>query len=582
MIAFTFEGKIKMLRFPNPGSDIPTFIRIFQILFSYLNEKKNFSLDDMSLTLTKMNLASSSGYMGEQALKLSTRKDRSRDPLYNQSKMYAELFRVLGWIQSSEEKKLNFNFTYLGEHMAVAKNNPLPLFQECLLGINYPNEIIDIKSNNQIRPFALILKSMIQLDGLLSRDELIIGPLSLDNEENFSSMIEKIRKIRINKNRDLVLQEELDKLSKNLGIKINTLRNYTRFPIAALKYSGWVSSEQSNLYKKNRTILKLTEEGRKRTEWINNAVELGMDFIQKEAQQDTLNKVIRVSFFRMLERSDFDITQVKDELRDDFDYVCNKFNNRELLFSPYQTLKKSKVDVAFERYLSEDITKTYETSNLLNSTLTSEEVPINKSKLKYTLKLHDSDNNINEQEEVVKKILEFRESYGDNDEIVLEKLIQEYRKADKSTFYPLVASIFRTLGFNCENPRHGINYQRWDAIIIHPQYSIPIEIKSPSEEEFISVKAVRQALENKIVLLSRKSYTTDFDTTSLAVGFYAPNDRSDVIRLIDDIHTSFGIRIGIFDISTLFRLVLQKVLYGKTIDMEQLRMLGGIIDVKDI
>lgn len=571
-----------MLRFPNPGSDIPTFIRIFQILFSYLNKKKSFSLDDMSVTLTKTNLASSSGYMGEQALKLSTRKDRSRDPLYNQSKMYAELFRVLGWIQSCEEKKLEFNFTYLGEHMAAAKNNPLPLFQECLLGISYPNEIIDNKSNNRIRPFAVILKSMIQLEDLISRDELIIGPLSLDdNEDNFRLMIEKIKKIRITENNDFALRNELEQLSKNLGIQINTLKNYTRFPIAALKYSGWVDVEQNNLYKKNRTILRLTEEGRKRAEWLNNVVELGMDLIQRETQ-NSLNKVIRVSFFRMLERSDFDITQTKHELRDDFNYVYNKFDNREILFSPYQTLEKSKVDTAFDQYLSEDIEKTQEASNLLNSTLVLEEFFTKESRLKYTLKLHDSYNTTDEQEEIARDILEFRKSYGDNNEIILKKLIEKYRTADKSEFYPLVASIFRVLGFNCENPRHGINYQRWDAIIVDPQYSIPIEIKSPSEEEFISVKAVRQALENKIVLLSRESYKTDFDTTSLAVGFYPPNDRSDVIRLIDDIHTSFGIRIGIFDISTLFRLAIKKVLFGKTIDMEQLRMLGGIIDVKDI
>ena len=114
-----------MIRFPNPGSDIDSFIRIFQILHSELNDKSYFTLDDMSEKLTNKNLVSSQGYMGEEALKRSVRKDRSRDPVYNQSKMYAELYRILGWVQSDENKRLNFVFTYLGDHMANAQLNPL-------------------------------------------------------------------------------------------------------------------------------------------------------------------------------------------------------------------------------------------------------------------------------------------------------------------------------------------------------------------------------------------------------------------------------------------------------------------------
>lgn len=164
-----------MIRFPNPGSDIPTFIHIFQTLYTYLSDYKVFTLDDMSQTLTKMNLAASSGYVGEQALKLSTRKDRSRDPLYNQSKMYAELYRSLGWITSSEEKALLFSFTLLGEHMAAAKIDPKSIFEESVLGINYPNQVIDNKNENASRTFSTILLTAYELDGYICRDEIIVG-----------------------------------------------------------------------------------------------------------------------------------------------------------------------------------------------------------------------------------------------------------------------------------------------------------------------------------------------------------------------------------------------------------------------
>lgn len=100
--------------------------------------------------------------------------------------------------------------------------------------------------------------------------------------------------------------------------------------------------------------------------------------------------------------------------------------------------------------------------------------------------------------------------------------------ATQPVFYPLIADLFCILGFNCTATRAGINYERWDAIAIDDDFTIPIEIKSPSEEEYISIKAVRQALENKIILLSRKTYNTDWDTVSLAVGYHMLHDRAEV------------------------------------------------------
>lgn len=226
-----------MIRFPNPGSDIPTFIHIFQTLYSYLKEQGLFSLDDMSKTLTEMNLAASSGYVGEQALKLSTRTDRSRDPLYNQSKMYAELYRSLGWITSSEEKALLYTFTLLGDHVAAAKVDPKSIFEESVLGINYPNQIIDNKSQDASRTFAAILLSALEMDGLTCRDEIIVGAMNVNDMDMvaFGAMVAKLKTFRGNiKN----LQAAIKELSEKTKIQINTLQNYTRFPMSVLMYCG--------------------------------------------------------------------------------------------------------------------------------------------------------------------------------------------------------------------------------------------------------------------------------------------------------------------------------------------------------
>jgi hypothetical protein len=68
-----------MLRFPNPGSDISAFVRTYQSLFMALNQQPGFSLDDISKALIESNLATSSGHIGQEALKRSTRPDRTLD-----------------------------------------------------------------------------------------------------------------------------------------------------------------------------------------------------------------------------------------------------------------------------------------------------------------------------------------------------------------------------------------------------------------------------------------------------------------------------------------------------------------------
>lgn len=570
-----------MIRFPNPGSNIPTMTKIFQVLYSYLNRQYSFSLDDMSRTLTTANLASSSGYMGEEALNRSTRKKRSLDPLYNQSKMYAEVYRTLGWIQSTEKSKLQYRFTLLGEHMATAKNNPLPLFRQCLLGINYPNKILGVKSANLNKPFFSILKTMRDLGGSINRDEMIIGPLSLNySDENYKNMINKIIQVRKSTDNKQALKHELEKLSEKLKIQVNTLKNYTRFPMAALRYSKWVEDTPVKIYKGSKSMLTLTKEGQSLVNWLDEIESIYYPDIEAISNSE-LAILSRVGFFEMLERADFDIDNIKERLLVDKKYITEKIN-KEILFSPYQTLPQSFVNEALSPVIGNvsNIESEVQTvaEPLFNKGLDSKEV----IKSTIFLQSNSSNSSIESEESIVKEIQNLREKHKDSIKSIVNELTENYSTADKDNFYPLVSSLFRTLGFNCENPRHGINYQRWDAIIIDEQFSIPIEIKSPSEEEYLSVKAVRQALENKIVLLSRKLYRTDNETVTLAIGFKCPNDRSDVYRLISDIKKTYNIKVGILDISTLFFLVVKKIIEGKELGISTLKDMEGIINVADI
>jgi len=167
---------------------------------------------------------------------------------------------------------------------------------------------------------------------------------------------------------------------------------------------------------------------------------------------------------------------------------------------------------------------------------------------------------------------------GNNSRSIVNALFDYYIDATQTTFYPLIATLFKIMGFDCSFSRPGDNGARWDAIIDDSKRSIPIEIKSPTEEQHLSIKAIRQALENKIVLLSRKTHITAPDVSTLAVGYYMPNERAEVTRLISDFKETYGYRIGVIDLKSLLSLAVSILVDGKGFDKEKLYKLEGLVN----
>ena len=154
------------------------------------------------------------------------------------------------------------------------------------------------------------------------------------------------------------------------------------------------------------------------------------------------------------------------------------------------------------------------------------------------------------------------------------------RVSDTQTqFYPLISGLFRLLGFESENSRAGVNYQRWDGWVNLDGTVAPVEIKSPTEEMYLSTKAVRQALENKVVLLARGGLETTEEATTLIVGYQIPNERGEMSSLIDDVFEAFDIRIGVIDLPTLALLAIRAVTEKVTVQADQLRTLRGFLHV---
>lgn len=568
-----------MLRFPNPGSDIDSFIRIYQELFEALREQATFDLDDMSKVLVERNLATSSGYMGEEALRRSYNEDRSRDRLYNQSKMYSELYKVLGWFQPTPSSALRFQFTYLGAHVAAAKRDPAAIFKESILGIAYPTPILDVKGKHILRPFATILRTMAELDGLLCRDEMIVGPLCLENDRDkskFDAMISELKSLRKAKSR---LEAKIASVSGERGISTTTMENYTRFPLAVMTWTRWARKERRRDYYGIPTpFLVLTEEGRRELQRVNSSRDIRAADIQATDSR-TRAAIARIAFYQMLDNAGFDTAAVQAQIASDLAQAVSFLGDTPtpILFSPFQELAPDYVNPLFPK-----VSGTKEaTSSKLDTLDTQAILPQLFSEISLTSSVKPAETRVSQ--DLATLFTNAARQVGNDLSQVADYIARQHRTANKGEFYPFIAHLFRALGYNCEYSRPGVNYQRWDAVIIDPQHSIPIEIKSPGEEEFLSVKAVRQALENKIVLLSRASdtYPTQPTTTSLVVGYNLPNDRSEVASLIADIHKAFDIVIGVIDLRSLLFMVAASVLQGKTHNAEELRNLHGIIKIAD-
>ena len=230
-----------MLRFPNPSSTIHNFVSVYRVAHQEL-EGRVVNIDDLVEAVVGENLATSSGHTGARAIDRSTRADRSRDPLYNQIKMYAELFRSLGWLHPTAESALRYTFTLLGSQVVLAGPHYAQVVGESALGIAYPSHILGgQRGEHDIRPFSFLLRTMHECNAMLTRDEMIVGPLSAKSDRAADALSEVCTRILAIRQDPAKIAAELSALSQRRGVQVNTLRNYTRWPIALMRDLEWVA-----------------------------------------------------------------------------------------------------------------------------------------------------------------------------------------------------------------------------------------------------------------------------------------------------------------------------------------------------
>lgn len=294
--------------------------------------------------MVREKLVSSSGYTGNEALKRSYLiKDDSRKSMKMQAKSYTEIYRTLGWIHSKENVAFNFIFTYLGVHVAMSGSASKDLFSQCLLGIIYPNQNLNVKFKDINKPFASILKFAFLLDGKINRDEILLGPMNLSDGKDQIEIDHKIKRIKnLRQTKKLSnLNSAIENLSNELSMHPNSVRNLTRFVISSLDFSGWFVKQKLTIYDIKSDFLVLTDKGKEAYNQTQNSIDLYDRDLERV--KNLIPDIFNYSFLQMLKNANFNVqhnldkfSELKEILEDNFDYS-------DVLFSPFQYFSLAKI-----------------------------------------------------------------------------------------------------------------------------------------------------------------------------------------------------------------------------------------------
>ena len=568
-----------MIRFRNPGTQYSTQVQVIKQLYEALHNQAFFTLEDMAVVIAQGRLMTAYGYAGDDALRLSNTDQESMNSALMNAKMYAEVFRMLGWVTPySEKASYPLVFTYIGVHVALSTGDCSKLYEQCVLGINNPTQLTDkMRYDEKVRFFKCALRSFIDLGGIMYKHELCLGPMSINDEDEtaYRKMIQYIKSLRGDYKR---LKKAFEDLASSLGMKPTPVDNCTRLPIAFMKSCNWLESVQNkSLYGKSMSCLKITEHGIKIYESIKDMYDLRLDQYL-DLDEHTQHSMIRLGTYSMLLRAGYDLSAVQDLMAADKRQCEKIIGDKDLLFSPAQTIRRTQVEKALGFKMGSGVASQYHIDTF-DSAVEEREALSNTQVWKLNIPEDAATQLLTSSEDTdfLQRVNRLVEA-GKTSRVIVNTLFDYYIDATQTTFYPLIATLFKIMGFDCSFSRPGDNGARWDAIIDDPQRSIPIEIKSPTEEQHLSIKAIRQALENKIILLSRKTHMTTPDVSTLAVGYYMPNERAEVTRLISDFKETYGYRIGVIDLKSLLSIAVSILVDGKGFDKEQLYQLEGLVN----
>lgn len=267
-----------------------------------LADRASFTIDEGVAALIDRRMLSSSGAVGEEALRRSTRQDRSRDPLFNQFKMLSELYRLLGWLHATTAKA-HFRCTELGRYVATYDGDVRRrLIEESLLGIALPSSHSENLGVLNLRPFAKALELMLLVGDEIARDELILGLYTMADDlepKALAARADLIGALRADGR-----YSEVDRLlvAAADGRQVNTLKNYTRFILGSIRRIGWTQpGRKSKPYDRSVKFDRLTPHGHELAVDLSGRVDVRASHIGN-ASVEARSALCIAAHFGMLQR----------------------------------------------------------------------------------------------------------------------------------------------------------------------------------------------------------------------------------------------------------------------------------------
>lgn len=353
------------LRFPNPGSDIDRMTHVFCLVASAAEHTHadTFGLDFMTDVATAEGQASSQGAQGAIAVMRSRRDDRSRDPLYNQLKMYSEIYRMLGWLRPAPDSRLTFVTTLLGMAVMDAAHDAqlrAGLIRESLLAIVFPNTTTENLGVVSQRPFSWLLQLAAALDGVITRHEMILGLLAQVDDRLGGGIGDTADRIRALRDGPISqLRAEAATFAAQERVQLNTLENYTRFPVGVLASSsvGWgVAESIPQLYKGRRPVaaIRLTEAGTTAAARVQGMTDVRVNQLQSLTPAERAC-FASATYYALLQRAGFTGADITQELARHSAAAANGLravgstSPIDILFSPFVQESDEVLELAQEK-----------------------------------------------------------------------------------------------------------------------------------------------------------------------------------------------------------------------------------------
>lgn len=548
------------IQLQNQGNIVSNIRLLYEMLNSdgYADSQGYFTKKDVAEIACNALIITTGSKIGEEVTSvINSAGDESRNSPLQNAKARMQLLRVLGLISTDYGSEI-YAITHLGKLMVrqvLASNPNMKLLRELFLHISSGTEVYEHNCEidfNCMLGYG-IMYAFSRLDYKIATDEMsLLTAYDIREIDNFVEVAKEYREV------EKPIPNTIPHFPKtSQGSPLKNVSNLTRSINQILKACGIIETKVKRIGKKNYYVC--TAEGK--------------SFVDDVTIQFYKLKFLTAYQFRKLNNITkqkeicFSCQQnilVKGGLLPQSSFISEYSRD---VFSPYQMIPETNV----EWFLGGHIRKHPDAQDKRILTINSQ-INLNNIRVKdFFFNKEKSQIDLNHKDQDLINRLTSKET----DSLTIDELAsivcEEYINASKDEFYPLVHSLLRIIGLNCEG-----EVGRYDALCRFDEHLIPIEIKSRTETLTYNMKGLRQSVENKIMAYNSR-IKDDIEFATIVVGYAHPSADSDVRNFIDSSLENFRIRIIVSDLSTLVKMAIRVLRDNVSVDLKSLLTSHGVL-----